>query len=267
MLILLWGMGFYMVELHIASPTEVRNRIDSMPGGLIWAPAPIKANPERTVKINLDILKVVNMICLVGGFRISEVVAIDYSGYGNTSDTLRVEVTEHRSTGEEAILITVNALKKKAPEVRELGIPLDSYSEPYAKPILEAWNKAGENPCYIDRTRAYLGNSLIFSGLGYKIKSRVEYSRGEDHKLRRDEFGRKIRSRVVDAHQKSFSDHGMRHIRAEELRRVFQFTREERVSFFSWSTLMLGDAPVMDDYSRMEWIEWFPKLLKMKKHV
>lgn len=255
-----------MENLRIATPAEVRSAIDSIPSGDFFIPHPTKATPNRIDKVNGDVLKVTDMLALVGGFRIDEIAAKTYGKDKSTANTLKLETVTHHNTGQEALLIHVDALKKKAPETREIGIPLDPHSEPYSKQILDAWEKSSGNPCEIDRRTAWAANRIVFAGLGYKVKGRVTYLKDEDGKLIRDAEDKKIIETTTREHPKPGSDHFLRHIRVRELRQL-QFTRDERIAFFRWSTTGFGGEAMLDTYDPVDWFEWFPKLLKRQLYA
>jgi hypothetical protein len=226
-----------MTELRLATPSEVRTRIDAIHED-IRIPHPSDKFPNGEIVVPWETIQVTDRLALLGGFRISEIVTKRNRGKGNTSDTLSLEETEHKATGEKTLLIRVNALKKKDPVTREIGIPLDPRHEPWAEPVWDTWNNNDKkNPCNLSRQQAWAANRAIFNGLGYKVKGRDDLKPGSDHLLR--------------------------HIRVTELRQM-QLTREERTAFFSWSAMNLGGAVVMDDYDKPEWFEWFPKLLKAR---
>jgi len=249
------------MSLRLASPAEIRARIDAMPGGTQRVPAPTRDEPHRTLKVDFDVLKVTNMLCLVKGSRASEVVTRNYdAGKGNTSATLKLEVVTHYDSGEEALHFTGDVLKKKAPTKCSFSIPLKPEYEPFAKPIWDAWERAGGNPCDIDRHRAYWGNRVVFRGLSYMIDQQII--------LLRDAAGEKILDAngkpaftVVQEHEKRAGIHVQRHIRLEELE-ALQLTDPEITSYFRWSPGMMGLNPMRSRYRFIRWEEYFHKLLR-----
>ena len=223
-----------MTVLHLASPSEVRAAVDAVHED-IRIPHPSEKFPKGEIVVPWRIITTVDRLALLGGFRISEIVTKRNKDEGNTSDTLSLEETEHKATGEKVLLIKVYALKKKNPVQREIGLPLDQRHEPWSSMVKYQWDKAGGNPCNISRQTAWVANRVIFKGLGYKIWNREDPKPG--------------------------SNHFLRHIRAQELREL-QLSPEERVSFFKWSARGVGLNPMLFTYSQPEWFEYFPKLLK-----
>lgn len=252
-----------MGEIRVAAPEDVRRRIATLNRD-IEIPHPSKKFPKGIIRVKASTLRGVDMLAYIGGLRIDEVCGKAY-GNVNTSATLSLTEDTHRGTGEPVLIIRVNALKKKLPTLREIGIPLRPQHEPFARPVLDAWKGNGEKPFSIDRFTAYRANLILFAGLEYRVKPRLIYRRDAENKLVRDENNKKILDRMVPEHSQGISNHGMRHIRTTELRNRFQLTREERTAFYRWSTMNLEGAAVMDDYDQPEWFEYFPKLLTVKQ--
>jgi hypothetical protein len=239
---------------------QLRSRITGIKEDIV-IPYPSIKFPKGVIRVEASTLMAADMLAYAGGFRMDEICGKAY-GNANTSHTLTIEADTHRATDEPALVIRVNALKKKKPTLREIGIPLDPHHEPFAQTILDAWNANGKKPFPIDRYTAYRANRIVFAGLEYRVKPRILYQRGEDMKLIRDKAGKKVLERIVPEHNKDITNHGMRHVRTTELRNRFQLTREERTAFYRWSTMNLEGAAVMDEYDQPEWFEYFPKLLK-----
>jgi len=218
------------MSLKLATPKDARLAVDAIPGKLeipgAWGG-----------KVDGFRLQVLDRLAILGGFRVSELVTVRTSNKSdNTSGSLSLSVDTEYQTGEEVLLIRVNALKKKGETfTREIGIPLNSDYEPWSKPVLKAWEYFGGNPFNISRQIAWAANRIVFDGLGYRVKKQPEL--------------------------KNAGNHFMRHIRAEELRH-FQLTPEERMSFFGWSPGFIGLSTMIYTYDSVDWFQYFPKLLK-----
>ncbi len=254
-------MGVHTVTQPVLSQPweQLRSRIEAITED-ITIPHPSAKFPKGVIRVKASTLRGLDMLAYLGGFRVDEICGKAY-GNANTSHTLTLTEDVHRATGEPVLLIRVNALKKKVPTLREIGIPLNPQHEPFAQPLLEAWKDNGAKPFPIDRHTTYRANRVAFSGIEYRVKPRLIYQRGEDKRLIRDQAGKKILDRFVPEHGKPVSDQGIRHIRTSELRNRFQLTREERTAFYRWSTMNLEGAAVMDEYDQPEWFEYFGKLL------
>jgi hypothetical protein len=249
----------------VSTPEELRRRIATITKDII-IPYPSKKFPKGEIHVKASTLRSLDMLAFLGGFRIDEICGKAY-GNANTSHTLTLKEDTYRATGEPVLLIRVNALKKKVPTLREIGIPLGPKHEPFAQPLLDAWNNNGCKPFKIDRYTAYRANRIVFADLEYRIKPRIVYRRDKNRNLIRDKNGKKITEKIVPEHSQGVANHGIRHIRTNELRNRFQLTREERTAFYRWSTMNLEGAAVMDEYDQPEWFEFFPKLLTVKNYV
>lgn len=251
-------------SLFIPSPSEVRDRINGIREDDYLIPSPSEMFPDGVRRINGYTVKLTAMLALIGGFRISEICTkyTPNQTTGNSSETLKLFIEEHKATGQEALRIQVNALKKKAPVIRDLGIPMDPHSEPYSEKLYKAWEKQGGNPCNINRHASWQILQKTFEGFGYTVDPRVVYKRDNEGKLLRDENGKTIIDHTIEQHIKQAGNHFLRHIRLTELRTVFQMPLEERVSFFKWSPGGFGINPMAARYDKIEWFEYFPKLLR-----
>lgn len=222
---------------RVPETKEVRERINGISDDDYLIPSPSAKFPNGVRRISGKAVKVTSKLALIGGFRISEVCSkySKNSESGNSSDTLKVFVDEHKATGEEVLRVQVEALKKKKPVIRDIGLPLDRKHEPFSKDVLDAWEEENDNPCKVNRQEAWYVNRSVFYGLGYRVEGRNTLKPGGNHFLR--------------------------HMRAIELREL-QLTPEERVSFFKWSSRGVGINPMIMTYSQPDWFEYFPKLLK-----
>jgi len=253
-----------MTVLHLASPAEVRARVDAVHED-IRIPHPSAKFPRGEIVVPWKTITTVDRLALLGGFRISEIVTKFSGEKGNTSNTLSIDDNViHRDTKQKVLLIRVNTLKKKAPVQREIGIPLSQEHEPWASMVAYQWRNAGGNPCNISRQVAWAANRIIFKGLGYKVRSWIRYKRNEKQRIQRDANGKKIIIEIIPEHIKQGSDHFLRHIRTTELRQM-QFTPEERANFYKWSPITFGGNPLLETYDNIEWFEMFPKLLKERR--
>lgn len=246
-------------QLRISTPEELRYCITTITQDITIPHTSLKF-PKGIIRVKASTLRSLDMLAYIGGFRIDEICGKAY-GNANTSHTLTLTKDTHRATREPILLIRVNALKKKVPTLREIGIPLSPQHEPFAQPLLDAWNANGCKPFSIDRYTAYRANRIAFADLEYRIRPRIVYKRDNNRNLVRNKDGKKVMERIVPEHSQGVANHGMRHIRTNELRNRFQLTREERTAFYRWSTINLGGAAVMDEYDQPEWFEYFPKLL------
>ena len=252
-----------MTQLVEASPLELRRRIAAIPSGEIEVPDQSPRFPNGVCRVDGDTLRHADMLLLIGGLRINEAATKTRRGHANTSHTLRMEATEHKDSGEEALLISCDALKKRVPETREFAVPLKPRHEPFAEPILEAWNDAGKkNYCSLSEHQAYLANRQIFSGLAYRIEQQVIYQKDEmGHVLRDPDNRRPLILRVIEPHPKQQSNHGLRHWRLEELEAA-QLQDREITSYFKWSSMTMGINPMRTRYGAAKWHTYFAKLLK-----
>ncbi len=233
--------------LSLPEPGEVRRRIDAIPDGEIRIPRPSRLWPDGEWVVLGKTLRGLDRMALLGGFRISELVAKPTRGSGNTSDTLEVTTDTHHATGEEALIIRVYALKKQAPVQREIGIPLNPRYEPWAEKVLRDWeDSGGVNPYQVDRVHAWAANRLVFDGIGYKVAPQ--------------------RATQTPEHLKPGGNHILRHERAAELRRA-QLSVEERVAYFAWSAQTAGLNSMLATYDRIPWFDIFPKLLRPVKEA
>jgi len=225
--------------LRIPSTLEVRERIDAIREEDYIIPSPSEKFPDGVRRINGADVKITSKLALIGGFRISE-IATKYSNNaesGNSSNTLKIWVEEHRDTGEEALRIQVVTLKKNYPILRDIGIPLDPYHESFSRDILKAWEQANGNPCKVSRQDAWYVNRIAFDGYGYKVNRKLEL--------------------------KPAGNHFLRHMRAIELKQM-QVGAEDRVSFFKWSAGSAGLNQMIMTYSESDWFDYFPRLLRKK---
>jgi len=226
--------------LRVPTAAEVRARIEAIRDEEYTIPSPSAKFPDGVRRIDGSVVKITSKLALIGGFRISEICRkySPRSKGANTSNTLRIWVDEHRDTGEEALRIQVATLKKNYPILRDIGVPLDPYHEPFSRPILEAWEKSGGNPCDVSRQDAWYVNREAFDGFGYRVSRKLEL--------------------------KPAGNHFLRHMRAIELKDM-QVSAEDRVSFFKWSAGSVGLNQMIMTYSESDWFDYFPRLLKKRR--
>lgn len=261
------------MSLKVASPSDVRARIDAIREDII-IPKPSAKFPNGRAIVKADIIKAVDMIALVGGFRIDEVVTKHSEADANTSETLTVEATTHQRSREEALVFKVAALKKRAPEYREFGVPLNPYYEPLAKPILAAWEKAAGNPCSVNRQNAWEANKQIYAGLGYTIEPYIRFVDDlEDFKRRSAHPENIVGARQVTVkgklkweiqvagHIHQAGNHLHRYARTEELENRIQLREIHVNSYFRWTPLTFGSTASKRRYNYPKWHEYFQDLL------
>lgn len=152
--------------------------------------------------------------------------------------------------GHEAVVLTVHTAKRKGIE-RIVAVPTEF--EPWAKPLYNYYKQYGNKPVFnLTRQWVWVRAKTLFEGHTYPIMS---YKICKDNTLLE-----------VPAHDKRFTLHALRHLRATELVRVFHFKAEDLAAYCGWRlTTVTKATSVMERYIDLgAYLEYFPKLLKKR---
>lgn len=153
--------------------------------------------------------------------------------------------------GHEAVIIQVKTAKRKGIE-RIIALPIET--EPLAKPLYNYYKSFGDNPVFpFTRQFVWVRAKEIFEGFSYPI---LEYKLKEP-------TGEIVE---VPAHNKRFTLHAIRHLRATELVRFYHFKAEDLAAYCGWRlTTVTKATAVMERYIDLgAYLEYFPKLLKKR---
>lgn len=153
--------------------------------------------------------------------------------------------------GHEAVILSVKTAKRKGIE-RLVALPVEI--EPLAKPLYDYYKSFGDNPVFpFTRQFVWVRAKEIFDGFTYPILS---------YKII-DNTGELIE---IPAHDKRFTLHAIRHIRATELVRFYHFKAEDLAAYCGWRlTTVTKATAVMERYIDLgAYLEYFPKLLKRR---
>ena len=207
------------MELKEARPAEVCERISQC------------QDPEVGVLLKFLYLT---------GCRISEAIAVKYPKDTNSPrgpSGKDLTLTSYKDTT--IALISLRTGKKGG---RPRIVPLAVEYEPWAEPILEAFEKAGSDPVFpIPRQTAFRVARKLFEGLGYGI---------EPYR----------REKPIPRHLKPFGLHAIRHMRATELMEYYGFSIEDLALYLGWE-LRFG-ASVARRYLHLQWQRYVDLLLK-----
>lgn len=166
--------------------------------------------------------------------------------YGPIGSDASIEDIE----GHEAVVIQVKTAKRKGTE-RIIALPVET--EPLAKPLYNYYKSFGDNPVYpFTRQWVWIRAKELFEGytypiLGYRVKNGNELIE-------------------VPAHNKRFTLHALRHLRATELVRFYHFKAEDLAAYCGWKlTTVTKATSVMERYIDLgAYLDYFPKLLKKR---
>jgi len=170
----------------------------------------------------------------------------------------------------EALVLHVKTSKRDGLP-RDVGIPLDSQIEPFAKKIHEYFQSFGPNDpvFYYTRQDLYNGSKEIFDGYIYPIEPytirKIDQPKFREIKNKVPEELRSlikppesiVYERKIPRHYRRLALHGaMRHYRTMELAQRFGLIKEER-DIYTGHTTSGSD----DRYSHLNWRIYFLKLL------
>lgn len=168
------------------------------------------------------------------------------TAYGPTGNDASIEQIE----GHEAIVIQVKTAKRKGKE-RIIALPTET--EPLAKPLYNYYKSFGDEPVFpFTRQFIWVKAKELFEGFTYPI---IEYKVKDGTELIE-----------VPAHDKRFTLHAIRHLRATELVRFYHFKAEDLAAYCGWRlTTVTKATSVMERYIDLgAYTEYFPKLLKQR---
>lgn len=164
---------------------------------------------------------------------------------------------------EPVVIFTLTTEKRKGNWTRDIALPLNPKYEPWAQQLLDFAEKhKGEELFPFYRQQLYPVAKKAFDGLTMEIKP---YQRAErdietgEYLYDVDENGKRtLRTKTVNAHTRTFSQHDLRKTRRTELEDIFGLNTEERKRIGGWSR----GIEERYDASTSEWRKSFPKLLR-----
>jgi len=176
------------------------------------------------------------------GCRISEAIAVKYPRDTNSPRGPTGRDLTLTSYGNTTIaLINLRTGKKGG---RPRVVPLAVEYEPWAEPVLQAFEAAQDDPVFpIASQNVFKAARKVFQGLGYRIEA---YRKGK---------------KSVSPHIKPFGLHAIRHMRATELMEYYGFSIEDLALFLGWE-LRFG-SPVARRYLHLQWQRYVDLLLKL----
>ncbi|MEN3052086.1 MAG: hypothetical protein ABC596_09780, partial [Candidatus Methanosuratincola petrocarbonis] len=167
------------------------------------------------------------------------------------TDVRLVEYRAPDGAREVAAVFTVRTAKRGGRE-RYVALPLNPEYEPWTKPVVEYFEKKGEDEVF-PFTRQYVHKVVdrerVFRNLTYPI---------EPYKVRTEN-----EVKVIELHPRPFKLHALRHLRATELVDFYGFSLEELATYGGWTlkSASIGSS-AMARYLALNWQGYFPKLLK-----
>lgn len=173
------------------------------------------------------------------------------------------ELAEAMYQIKEPVAVFTVYTEKRGGLKREVALPLDPKYDPWVSEVFSYLSNRMQP--YFPFTRQDMWNTAreAFEGFKYSI---MPYSRAKiiDGAYVRNEKGKVVRFDVPE-HTKDFSDHGVRHLRASELRNFYKLSREERAVFGGWTVASLaGGSSSQDRYEEAPWRTYFPKMLRRR---
>ncbi len=132
-------------------------------------------------------------------------------------------------------------------------IALPFQYEPWAEPLLEYFERFGKTPVFnLSRQKLWRLAKSLFEGLTYPIEKYTIWKNGELVK-------------TVDRHQKDFTLHALRHLRASELVEYYGFGGFELSVYGGWTMkTTIGISSQFDRYISLGWQSYVGKLLKKR---
>lgn len=168
---------------------------------------------------------------------------------------------------EPVAIFTVTTEKRKGGWQRQIGLPLNPEYEPWTQQLLDYFNAHKKDAALFPfrRQEIYPIAKEAFKGLKVHIEPYERAVRDAQgnyvYEVKNGE--KRLVTKVVKAHDKPFSQHGLRKVRRIELEEVYGFTSEERKKHGGWS---LG---IEERYGAG--IGWdrksFPKLLQPLRRI
>ena len=248
--------------------------------GFVSMGKPIEPTPREVRTRILEASKVPHRMGLMYGFlvagRASEIVGracpsdVKTTPRGPTGKDF--ETAQARVDGEifDAVVFTVRT-SKRGGIPRSIGLPLDPEYEPWAKPVMDYFEKFGSDEHVFPYTRQALFPSAVevfgriyvypieeytvqsvdqaaFSNMLEQVPQPIRHLVKVPRHLREE--------RKVTRHQRWLRLHGaLRHFRLMELTQRFGFNREDR-KVYAGHTI-----DVTDRYTHLDWQSYFSKLL------
>lgn len=197
-------------------------------------------------------------MCLMADYiycgRISEVVAKAYKvdntvARGPTGKDVRLDVYKVGPLKEDAVVFTVRTAKRLGLE-RKVAIPV--VYEPWAMPLYNYYLQFGSNPVFSftqQFVRYWVRKMEVFKGLTYPV---------ETYPI----FKNSILVNRVPRHNRNFTLHAIRHLRASELVDFYGFNGPELAIYGGWTFKSIGFPSATDRYLSLGWQTYFLKLLK-----
>jgi len=184
-----------------------------------------------------------------------------------------IEVTEARVNDMDYEVVVFNVKTSKRGGIpRAIGLPLDRKQEPWARPLLEYFEKFGKDELIFPYTRQALFPSSVEVFRDDFVYPIEEYNTQELDKEKFNELLRQVPEGLqhlvkppkylveetkVPRHNRKLRLHGaLRHYRLMELTSKFGFNREDR-KIFAGHTI-----DVTDRYIHLDWRSYFSKLVK-----
>jgi len=132
-------------------------------------------------------------------------------------------------------------------------IALPTEYEPMAKPLHEYMIGFGDKPVFnFTRQQFWSKGKPQFDGYTYSI---YKYTIWEDGKL----------VKTVDKHDKNFTLHALRHLRAGELVEYYGFTGFDLATYGGWTMRSsVGISSQFDRYVSLDWRSYVGKLFKKR---
>lgn len=217
---------------------------------------------NRIEQVKDDDMRFCLMTAYVYAGRISEVIgkacpSDQTVARGPKGNDVRLDTFILREEKEPAVVFTVYTAKRKGLK-RLVGLPANY--EPWSASLYKYFESFGSDrifPFTRQKVGQYVHEHKVFEGLTYSIE---EYSIYENGKL----------VKKVSDHERPFTLHALRHLRATELVEFYGFDGFNLAAYGGW-TMMTAQAmfgvrspKVFSRYLYLNWQGYFPKLLKKR---
>ena len=124
--------------------------------------------------------------------------------------------------------------------------------EKWAQKLYDYYKSADDFVFPFTRQKVWQYSVKAFEGLQYPIETYAIWKNGEIIKK-------------VNAHEKPFRLHALRHLRITELIEFYGFNGFEVATYCGWTLkTSLGIGGQFDRYAHLDWQSYFPKLLKAR---
>lgn len=169
----------------------------------------------------------------------------DRSGRNNPSGPTGSDARLEKFGEIEVALFNVYTQKRNDLK-RIVALPINY--EPWAKELLEYFEMKGDNPVFpFTRQKLWAAAKPCFKDYTYRIEKYTIYEDGELTKL-------------VDTHDKPFTLHALRHLRATELVEYYGFSGFDLSVYGGWTI-----QQSFGRYISLNWQSYIGKLLKERK--